>query len=270
MSTCLVREAPFTRGEANGCAPAPALHSPPSIGKKQEGREKAVKNDNRLFALAQALADPLRLAILQQLMEGPATVSELLSLTGEAQSKVSNHLALLRERGLVRATREGRQMLYTLPDASVGQLVESLTAVAGMVPARPWKSPQIIAARTCYDHLAGRYGVALFDALLAQQAIRQPAEARGEVESGPRAQEVFDPLGLDLAALRQERRRFAYACPDWTERRFHLGGTLGAALWRVCIEHGWGVRQQGTRAVIITDVGKRSLQERFGLHVEET
>lgn len=228
-----------------------------------------MKKDNRLFTLAQALADPLRLAILQHLMRGPATVSELLSLTGEAQSKVSNHLALLRERGLVRATRQGRQMTYTLPDASVGQLVESLTAVAGMVPAGVWKSPQIIAARTCYDHLAGRYGVAFFDALLVQEAIKQPAEVRGEVETGPRAEEVFGQLGLNLPVLRQERRRFAFACPDWTERRFHLGGMLGAALWRVCIERGWGVRQQGTRAIVITDLGKRSLRESFGIQVEE-
>jgi len=89
--------------------------------------------NDQLFTLAQALADPLRLVMLQQLMEGPATVSELQSLTGESQSKVSNHLALLRERDLVRATREGRQMIYTLRDASVGQLVESLTVVAGVI-----------------------------------------------------------------------------------------------------------------------------------------
>src|SRR5215831_8733632 len=97
--------------------------------------------NEQLFLLAQALADPLRLVMLQHLLIGPATVSELQSLTGTSQSNVSNHLALLRERDLVRATREGRQILYTLRDASVAQLVESLTAVAGMIPARLWKSP---------------------------------------------------------------------------------------------------------------------------------
>ncbi|HEY1348473.1 MAG TPA: metalloregulator ArsR/SmtB family transcription factor [Ktedonobacteraceae bacterium] len=228
-----------------------------------------MKKDDRLFILAQALADPLRLAILQHLLQGPASVSELLSLTGQAQAKVSNHLAVLRERGLVRAIREGRQIVYTLLDASVGQLVESLTAVAGMLPTRAWKSAQIIAARTCYDHLAGRYGVALFDALLAQEAITPPGAARGEIETGPRSEEVFGRLGLDLPALRREHRRFAFACPDWTERRFHLGGTLGAALWRVCIERGWGVRQQGTRAIILTDLGKDALRELFGVHVQD-
>src|SRR6266516_5532248 len=96
--------------------------------------------NNQLFTLAQALADPLRLGVLQHLMEGPATVSELQSLTGESQSKVSNHLAVLRESGLVRATREGRQMVYTLRYASVGQLVDSLTVVAGRFQGRLWTS----------------------------------------------------------------------------------------------------------------------------------
>src|SRR5581483_10573629 len=186
--------------------------------------------------LAQALADPLRLSILQQLMESPATVSELMSLTGETQSKVSNHLAVLRERNLVRTTRDRRQVIYSLRDASVGQLVESLSLVAGMVPTRQWKSSQMIIARTCYDHLAGRYGVALFDALIQQQAIAATSSHRGDVELGLHGEEVFGRLGLDLGAVRRERRRFAFACPDWTERRPHLGGALGAALWAQLVE----------------------------------
>lgn len=226
-----------------------------------------MSENEHLFTLAHALADPLRLVILQHLMEGPATVSELQSLVGASQSNVSNHLALLRERDLVRATREGRHILYTLRDASVGHLVESLTVVAGMVPTRLWKSPPLIAARTCYDHLAGRYGVALFDALLALEAIKEPGERHAEVKLGTRGEEVFGKLGLNLSALRRERRRFAFACPDWTERRLHLGGSLGAALWACCVERGWMVRQQGTRAIIVTDLGKQQLQEQFGVHV---
>jgi len=222
-----------------------------------------------IVGLAQALADPLRLSILQQLMEGPATVSELMSLTGETQSKVSNHLALLRERNLVSATRDRRQIIYTLRDASIGSLVESLSLVAGAVPTRHWKSPQLIAARTCYDHLAGRYGVALFDALLQQQAITEPHAQRSSIELGRHGEEIFGSLGIDLTVVRRERRRFAVACPDWTERRPHLGGSLGAALWARMVERGWVVKQQGTRATIVTDEGKQQLQQLFGIQIDE-
>ena len=225
--------------------------------------------NDQLSMLAQALADPMRLVMLQHLMEGPVTVSQLQSLTSASQSNVSNHLALLRERDLVRATREGRHISYTLRDASVGQLVESLTVVAGMIPAKLWQSPQLMAARTCYDHLAGRYGVALFDALLALEAIKEPVEMHAEVELGARGEELFGMLGLNLRALRRERRRFAFACPDWTERRPHLGGSLGAALWASCVERGWMVKQQGTRAIIVTDLGKQQLRDQLGVQVQE-
>src|ERR1051326_8896198 len=136
-----------------------------------------------------------------------------------------------------------------------------------MVPTRLWKSPQLIAARTCYDHLAGRYGVALFNALLAEDAIKVPEAMHAEVELGTRGEEVFGKLGLNLSTVRRERRRFAFACPDWTERRPHLGGSLGAALWASCIERGWLVKQPGTRAIIVNDLGKQQFQDQFGVPV---
>jgi DNA-binding transcriptional ArsR family regulator len=218
-----------------------------------------------LVELAQALADPLRLLILQHLMEGPATVSELISVTGEAQSKLSNHLAVLRERELVRAQREGRQVVYALRDASVAQLIESLSAVAGKVPQKLWKSPQVVEARTCYDHLAGRYGVALLDALVARSALVLSEAGQSEIQPGARFQETFTELGVDLAAVRRERRRFALACLDWTERRPHLGGALGAALWAQFVKQGWVVKQQGTRAVIVTKEGQNRFRESLGV-----
>lgn len=222
-----------------------------------------------VLALAQALADPLRLLLLQHLIEGPATVSELVAATGEAQSKLSNHLAVLRERELVRAKREGRQVVYSLRDASVAQLIESLSAVAGQTPQKLWKSPQLVKARTCYDHLAGRLGVALFDALAARGALRPPAAPREPLETGPAAAEVFGALGIDLAAARRERRKFATACLDWTERRPHLGGALGAAVWAQCVERGWVVRQPGTRAIILTAAGKQALRDLLAIEVQE-
>lgn len=160
-------------------------------------------------------------------------------------------------------------MVYQLADASVAQLVESLTAVAGAMPPKQWKSPQLVRARTCYDHLAGRFGVALFDALVAQGVLKEPEVAHGDVELGPAAQRVFGKLGIDTTTLKRERRRFATACLDWTERRPHLGGALGAALWAQCVKRGWVVKQPGTRAVIVTDAGKEALHDYLGVHMQE-
>jgi len=222
-----------------------------------------------LVDVARALADPIRLTILQRLMDGPAAASELVLLTGEAQSKVSNHLAVLRDRGLVNATRVGRQRVYEIPAPAVGQLVESLAVVAGRGPTTTRPSPAIARARTCYDHLAGRLGVAIFDALVARRAIAKPAARyRGPVGLGPAGAEVFGRLGVDLDQARAERRQFATACVDWTERRPHLGGALGAALWVRSLEEGWVARRPGTRIVVVTPDGRRGFHKHLGIRLE--
>jgi DNA-binding transcriptional ArsR family regulator len=219
--------------------------------------------------IAQALADPIRLTILQRLMDGPAAVTELVVLTGEAQSKVSNHLAVLRDRGLVNATRLGRQRLYEIADPSVAQLVESLIVIAGQTPAKLAKSSSLARARTCYDHLAGRLGVAIFDSLVARRAIEQPAARyRGPVELGPGGPAMFGQLGIDLDEVRRERRQFATACGDWTERRPHLGGALGAALWARSLERGWVAQKPGSRIVVITQSGRRSFHQHLGIRLD--
>ncbi|MDQ2904506.1 MAG: metalloregulator ArsR/SmtB family transcription factor [Ktedonobacteraceae bacterium] len=224
-----------------------------------------MESNDILVELAQALADPLRLLLLQHLMEGPASVSELIAVTGEAQSKLSNHLAVLRERELVHTQREGRQVIYTLRDSSVAQLIESLSAVAGHMPHKRWKTPQLVEARTCYDHLAGRYGVAVLEALIARSALLLPPAPHAEIQPGPQFREIFTALGIDLDTVRRERRRFALACLDWTERRPHLGGALGAALWAQFVKEGWGVKQQGTRAIIVTKAGQSWFQKHLGV-----
>ena len=220
-------------------------------------------------SIAQALADPTRFAIVERLTDGPAAVSELVALAGEAQSKVSNHLAVLRERGLVSVTRLGRQRLYEIADPSVAQLVESLLVIAGRRPARLELSPSLAKARTCYDHLAGRLGVAIFDALVARRAIRQPdARYRGPLALGPAGEDVIGGLGVDLDDIRKERRQFATACGDWSERRPHLGGALGAALWARFLEQGWVAQKLGTRVVVVTERGRRGFHKTLGVGIE--
>lgn len=220
-------------------------------------------------AIAQALSDPIRFAIVERLTDGPAAVSELVELAGEPQSKVSNHLAVLRERGLVSATRQGRQRLYEIADPSVAQLVESFLVIAGRRPARLELSPSLARARTCYDHLAGRLGVGLFDALVARRAVVQPdARYRGPLNLGPAGGAVFGDLGVDLEEVRKERRQFATACGDWSERRPHLGGALGAALWVRFMEQGWVAQKPGTRVVVVTERGRRAFQKRLGVGID--
>jgi len=222
--------------------------------------------DSRLVAVAQALADPLRLAVLHHLMAGPSSVSQLMTAAGVEQSRLSNHLAVLRERSLVRTTRHGRQMIYELHDAAVARLVESLGQI-GAAPAPTVASAPIAHARTCYDHLAGHLGVQLFAALVARGGLQAPGQVPGDVVLGSRGERVFSALRVDVAAARRERRRFATACLDWTERRPHLGGALGAAVWAELVSRGWIVRRSGSRAVVLTPAGARGLKRTLGTTV---
>jgi hypothetical protein len=174
---------------------------------------------------------------------------------------------VLRARKLVRTIRQGRQIVYEIHDPAVARLVESLAQIAGP-PARTVKSAPVARARTCYDHLAGRLGVAVFKALVGVGALRTPASLGGDVELGPQAETVFTSLGVDVSAARTERRRLLSACLDWTERQPHLGGALGAALWAEMTARRWIARRPGTRAVVVTRGGTRGLKRTLGVTLE--
>ena len=233
-------------------------------------------HSQRAAQIAQALADPLRLTLLRHLMGGQATVAELVSITGASQSNVSNHLANLRAQKLVSRERQGRQMLYSIADSTVAQLIEALAVLAGDPPELPKELAPLAAARACYDHLAGTLGVALFDALVKADAIVPPAIGdaslrmgpSGEVTLGPAAIDVFECLGVDLDALRTSRRQFAYACRDWTERRFHLGGALGAAIYERFITAGWVAPGTERRQLHLTSDGTEALQHILGIRLD--
>jgi DNA-binding transcriptional ArsR family regulator len=239
-------------------------------------QEVVMNEHQRAAQLAQALADPLRLTVLRHLMAGPATVAELMSLTGATQSNISNHLAVLRAQNFVDAERAGRQMIYRIADPTVAQLVESLIALAGESPRLARPVAPLAAARTCYDHLAGTVGVALFDALIAQDAIRAPdltgdpsrLGPSGAITLGPAAGEVFGELGVDLVAVNGSKRQFAYACRDWTERRFHLGGALGAALCRRFRDAGWMMQGSEQRQLSVTPAGRDALRQMLGITLD--
>jgi len=220
--------------------------------------------------IAKQLADPLRLAILQFLTWGPCSVAKLVETTGASQPNVSNHLKLMRESGVVVAEKRGRQTFYRVASPEIAEVIAALSWAAGKsvpascsTPTSPPETPMDLReARTCYDHLAGRLGVGLMAGLIQAGAITQPAGAWGAIELGLKARQVFKRLGLDLdrAVKDGTRRRFAFACPDWSEHdHSHLGGLLGAVLCDHCTARGWIEREAESRAMTVTDKGRKAL-----------
>jgi hypothetical protein len=121
------------------------------------------------------------------------------------------------------------------------------------------------AARTCYDHMAGSLGVRLHDAFVASRWITEETAGSTSYAVTPAGATALAPLGIDVGALRAQRRRFAFACLDWSERRAHLGGALAAAVLDVALRRRWVGREPGSRALTVTPSGRREMARRFGL-----
>jgi DNA-binding transcriptional ArsR family regulator len=223
------------------------------------------EHNDVLVSFARALGDPLRLLILDFLSERAATVFELQAFTGEGQSKISNHLALLREGKLVEAQRRGRQMVYQLRNAEVTQMVQSMRRTLGGCIREEWRSPEQLFARTCHDHLGGVVGTAVLDALRKQEVVTM---IDGTVQAGPACREFLSSLAIDMDEVKRERRQCATACPDCAGG-FHLGGALGAALTLRMMELGWFLRPvRAGKHLHVTDTGRHALRELLDIDVE--
>jgi DNA-binding transcriptional ArsR family regulator len=213
-------------------------------------------------ALLRELADPLRLRVIDRLGHvGPATVSRLAAELGVSLPQLSNHLRRLREAGLVRVERTGRHAVYELADPSLEALLPLLDRLTGRVVPAPGPRDEV-PSRTCYDHLAGPLGVSLYSALRERDAVRDRPD--GMVDMGPAAPALFARLGVDIAALRPGRQRFAFECLDATEHAPHLAGALGGALAGALVDRGW-VRHGEGRAVEITSAGADGLRRELGV-----
>jgi len=211
------------------------------------------------------------------LMQGPASVSEIISHLDVSQSNLSNHLAVLKNAGLIKSSSAGRQKIYELANHDVAQLIELLYNMQQNNSTKPQKMIKPIqCARTCYDHLAGKFGVALFEKLVEKKAIQHPEGIAGkdgqffskELELGPDAAGVFSGLGVDLTMLANKRRRFAFGCLDWSERTPHLAGALGASVCNSFFDNKWIARKANTRAIAVTTSGKQALKNLVGLDVD--
>ncbi|MBF8221852.1 ArsR/SmtB family transcription factor [Halomonas sp. 328] len=219
-----------------------------------------------LARLARTLGDPTRLGMLALLMEGRAlTAKELAYGTGVQPGTATAHLRRLQEDALLGVARQGRHKYYRLATPAVARAVESLMVVARpvrVVPPRRQPQGALAEARYCYDHLAGRLGTGISEALFIRGWLRVEGERWELTADGERWCVDF---GLDPAALRRRRRRFAYPCLDWSERCDHLGGALGAALAERLEALGWVARQKGTRVVTISAEGREGLAREFAL-----
>lgn len=176
--------------------------------------------------LARELADPIRLTVLQLLAhEGPHGMTQLADILGVSPARLGNHLAKLRTAGLVGSEQSGRHVTYRLKDPAVTAVLDVLADYAG--GALPVPSAAAAPERLCYDHAAGRLGVALLDQLLDEHALRRRDPDSDALELGPAAGKVLRRFGIDVDAVAATRRKAATSCLDRTLRRPHLGGALG-------------------------------------------
>jgi len=227
--------------------------------------------DAAVSAIAAAIGEPARARMLYCLLDGHArTSTELAVLGGVSPSTASAHLHRLQAQRLVRVFAQGKHRYYSLEGPRVAAALEALSVLAGRSAAKfvPSAPSRLRTARTCYDHIAGALGVALHDRLqalrwLSRGSTAPPAENALDVT--PAGVKALETLGINVAAVRDLRRRFAYACLDWSERRPHLGGALGAALLNTALKRKWVVQDLDSRALEVTRLGQREMRSRFGL-----
>ena len=222
--------------------------------------------DAAVAPIAAAIGEPARARMLYCLADGRArTATELAMIAEVAPSTASVHLQRLKAQRLVKVVAQGKHRYFTLAGGDVAAALEALNVLAGSGHAfAPNTPPQLRGARTCYDHIAGTLGVALFDRFVALGWLAGGARSEA-CELTAIGTPGFERLGVDVAAVRPLRRRFAFACLDWSERRPHLGGALGAAVLDLALQKKWVARDLDSRALTVTPWGKRELRSRLGL-----
>lgn len=218
--------------------------------------------------IAAAIGEPARARMLYSLLDGRARTSTELAVVAEiAPSTASVHLQLLKSRHLVRVLAQGKHRYYSLEGKEVARALEALSVIAGgtrnvFVPSTP---NALRAARTCYDHIAGALGVSLHDRFQALGWLSVRPD--GTYDLADRGMEALSTLGIEVETIRGLRRRFAFACVDWSERRPHIGGAIGAALLTLALKRKWVIQDLDSRALTITRIGRRDMQNLFGLQI---
>ncbi len=221
--------------------------------------------------IAGLVGEPARANMLTALLDGRAlSAGELAYAARVTAQTASAHLGKLAETGLITPFKNGRYRYFRLASPKVALMLEGIMAVA--IDNKPRYRPlsrqarELRSARVCYDHLAGRLSVDLADFLIAREYIVLGDEGGQVTDSGAR---FLAGIGIDLFAVASKRRQFCRSCLDWTERRPHIGGAVGAALTNRCFELGWTERMKHSRAVTVTASGKRGFHEIFGIAIPD-
>ena len=225
--------------------------------------------EDKLIHISSLIGDPIRILILWNLLDGKTyTATELAICVNTSPQNVSIHLRKLIQAELLQVERYGRNRYYRLAKQDVAYAIE---AIANLIPSKAGKKepyPNIDAdiryCRICYDHLAGEIGVRFTDNLFSQNLI-SITDKRYEVTK--KGNKVFADFGIEMEALKKQRRLFAHACLDWSERKYHLAGALGASLLNRMILLDWVRRKKDSRAFIVTGKGEKELYEVFRFQV---
>ena len=226
-----------------------------------------------MVEVAALVGDTARATILSALMGGQAlTATELAALAGITKSTASGHLTKLVDARLLAVTQRHRNRYFRIATPLVARMLEGIKAVAA-IETPPRHQPRSIlderlrAARTCYDHLAGLLRVAIADALMAKGYVVLDDDGGEVTVSGAR---FLADFGVELTPPSQSRRVFCRPCLDWSDRRFHVAGHVGAEILRRCLELEWFTRDRGARALRLTKVGQIGLQNIFGVVAKPT
>ena len=287
---------PVDRGQRQIFLPLPPLVPQRHFVYHQSMDVHDDRHDGAVASMAAAIGEPARARMLYSLMDNHArTSTELAVIAGVSPATASVHLSRLKTEHLVKVHVQGKHRYYSLQSADVATLLEKLSVLSGGRPRFVPNTPsRLRAARTCYDHLAGTLGVSLHDRLMALEWLAESSEAASgtcwasaasvrasgtggaseDTEDGRNSYDLttkgiraLSALGVDIENVRSMRRRFAFACLDWSERRSHIGGALGAALLQLALKRKWVTQDLDTRALCVTSLGKRELLAKFGLKV---
>ncbi|HXQ97390.1 MAG TPA: helix-turn-helix transcriptional regulator [Candidatus Limnocylindrales bacterium] len=228
--------------------------------------------DLAVSRIASAIGAPARARILYSLLDGHARTSTELAVIADVNpSTASVHLNLLRSERLIKVLVQGKHRFYSLQGPIVAKTLEGLSVLAGANHERfvPNTPSHLRIARTCYDHMAGAAAVLLHNRFKSMGWLvgKSNGVANDSYDLTRAGINTFTSLGIDVAATRNLRRRFAYACLDWSERQPHIGGALGAALLRIALKRKWVVQELDSRALSITSYGRREIHIRFGLQL---